>query len=190
MDTKVKRKVGYDSNGKLSSGVPDTRPGVPQGGIRSVPIGEEVPPVPKPYGPPLDFPVLARWETATPVRLAGGPEVPEMSAQYYVIRLRGLPLMPPKKQPGEPETNPNESLLQAIKASSVLLRREKPLIPCARLFTGSGNAATEVLLFFERGRSPITLADKQVTLECAFGAFRVSVKFALKDMLYKGHLAL
>ncbi|MEO8595187.1 MAG: hypothetical protein ABI759_17840 [Candidatus Solibacter sp.] len=192
METKRKRTTpGYGSNGKVSTGMPDTRPGVPTGGVKSVPIGEEVPPVPKPDGPPVDFPVLARWESARPVRLAGGPEIPEAPGQFYVIRLRGLPLMPPRKlEPGEPEINSNEGLLQAIKANSSLLRKEKPPIPCARLFTGSGTNATEVLLFFERGRNAITATDKQVTLESSFAAFHVSIRFSPKEMLYRGELAL
>src|SRR5438552_1790161 len=72
-----------------------------------------VPPPPKPPNPdqgrPVQFRVLARWESAKPVRLAGGPELPEFPGQFYVIRLRGLPLMPqPKTKPEEVAPNPNE----------------------------------------------------------------------------------
>ena len=140
----------------------------------------------------MQFRVLARWETAKPVRgLAGGPEVPELTGQFYVIRLRGLPLMPPPKaQPGEAPPNPNEGMLQAIRAGSRIERKDKPGIPCVHLFTGSGDTATEVLLFFPRGADPITLADKSVTLESQFLQFHLSVKFPLKDMVYRGELAL
>ena len=59
---------------------------------KSVPIGEKPPPVPSANRDrPLEFPVLARWETAKPVRLAGGPETPDLTGQFYVIRLRGCP---------------------------------------------------------------------------------------------------
>jgi hypothetical protein len=34
------------------------------------------------------------------------------------------------------------------------------------------------------------LADKLVTLESRFGVFQLSVRFPLKDMMYKGELAL
>jgi hypothetical protein len=183
---------GYGNSGRPGGDMPDTRPGTPIGGVRSVPIGEEVPPVPK-AGPnnPVEFRVLARWETAKPVRLAGGPEVPEMTGQFYVIRLRGLPLMPPPKaKPGEDVPNPNEGILQAIKENSRLERKDKRDIPCSHLFTGSGDAATEVLLFFPRGTDPITVADKLVTLESRFASFHLSIKFPLKEMVYKGELAL
>jgi len=183
---------GYGNNGRLGGDMPDIRPGVPPGGVRSVPIGEAPtkPPNPDP-GHPVQFRVLARWETAKPVRLAGGPELPELSGQFYVIRLRGLPLMPPPKtRPEEGAPNPNEVMLQAIQQGSRLERKNKPGIPCAHLFTGSGDAATGVLLFFPRGADPIQVADKLVTLDSRFAPFHLSVKFPLKDMMYKGELAL
>ena len=183
---------GYGNNGRLGGDMPDTRPGVPPGGVRSVPFGEKPPPVPNSDpGHPVQFRVLARWETAKPIRLAGGPPVPEQTGQFYVIRLRGLPLMPPPKiKPGEEASNPNEGMLQAIKEGSLLERKGKPPLPCAHLFSGSGDAATEVLLFFARGTDPITLADKLVVLESRFAQFHLSIKFTLKDMIYKGELTL
>lgn len=185
--------VGYGNDGRQGIQLPDSRPGTPPGGVQSVPIGEPIPPVPKPdTGKPVQFSVAARWETAKPVRLAGGPEVPELTGEFYVIRLHGLPLMPPPKvRPGEdPPPDPNAGILQAIQAGSWLERPGKPAIPCAHLFTGSGNAATQVLLFFPKGADPITLADKAVTLESRFTVFHLSIKFPLKDMVFQGELAL
>jgi hypothetical protein len=194
VETEKKRtEPGYNSKGQVGYDMPDTRPGVPAGGVKSVPIGEEVPRAPKvDTSKPIEFRAMARWETAKPVRLAGGPEVPEMTGQFYVIRLRGLPLMPPPKpKPGEPApADPNAELLPAIKMGSSLERVGKPPIPCAHLFTGTGNASTEVLLFFPHGADPITLADKLVTLECRFALFHLSIKFPLKDMVYRGELSL
>jgi hypothetical protein len=192
LDKKRRTTPGYGNNGRQGVDMPDVRPGVAPGGVRSVPIGEAPPPVPNPDpGHPVEFRVLARWESAKPVRLAGGPEVPELTGQYYVIRLRGLPLMPPTKpKPGEVPPNTNEGMLQAIKQGSRLDRKDKPGIPCAHLFTGSGDAATDVLLFFSRGPDPITVADKLVTLESRFLFFHLSLKFPLKDMMYRGELAL
>jgi len=183
---------GYGNNGRPGGDMPDTRPGVPPGGVRSVPIGEVPPAPPKPdSGQPVQFRVLARWESAKPVHLAGGPELPESTGQFYVIRLRGLPLMSSRKtRPEEVASNPNEGMLQAIREGSRLERKDKPGIPCAHLFKGSGDASTEVLLFFPQGTDPIQVADKLVTLESRFVPFHLSVKFPLKDMVYKGELAL
>jgi hypothetical protein len=166
----------------LATEMPGARPGNIPGGVNSVPIGEKPPPVPRAEkGPPVEFRVLARWESATPVRLAGA-ELPEEIAGAYVIRLRGMPLLPPPAD--------NQSLLQAIKDNTRLLRQDKPGIACSHLLTGSGNKATELLLFFPRGADPITLRDKTVTLDSPFGPFQLSIRFTLKDMLYKGELAL
>lgn len=191
-EKKRKPSLGYGRNGRLGVDMPDPSPTGPPGGAKSVPIGEAIPPPPKPdTGQPLEFRVLARWETAKPVRLAGGPEVPELTGQFYVIRLRGLPLMPPPKaKPGEPAPpDPNEGMLQAIKEGSRLERAGKAAIACAHLFTGPGNVS-EALLFFPRGADPITIADKVVTLESRFAVFHLSIRFPLKEMVYRGELAL
>jgi len=190
MELDTRRKP--DGNGLPRGGMPDIRPGTPPGGVPSVPMGEAPPKAPNPDpGRPVEFRVLARWETANPVRLAGGPEVPEPAGQFYVIRLKGLPLMPPPKPtPGETPSDPNQTILQAVKEGSRLERKGKPEIPCAHLFQGSGATAGEVLLFFPRGDDPITLADRLVTLESRFAPFHLSIKFPLRDMLYKGKLQL
>lgn len=174
------------------------RPGEPP----YIPLGTRPLPNTKP-GDPVQFPVLARWETAAPIRLAGGPPLPpDLGAnQFYVLRLRGLPLMPPpkpdprkRKPPTDPPPpNPNEGMLQAIKAGTQLERTttRKPAIPCSNLFTGTGDTQNEVLLFFPHPQEdPITPADRILTLESWFDPFHLSIKFTLKEMLYKGQLAL
>ncbi len=172
--------------------LPNTTPGQPPGGMQSYPIGEPIPRAQKGGAEPVQFHVLARWETAAPVRRAGGPETPELTGQFYVIRLHGLPLMPPPKtKPGEAAPpDPNVGIVQSIKEGSYLERAGKPALRCAHIFTGSGSTATDVLLFFPRDVDPISLADKMVTLESRFAVFHVEIKFPLKDMLYKGELAL
>lgn len=188
-----KRATGpYEGVARPGGDVPGANPGHTPGAPASVPIGEHVPPVPSTdTGQSIQFRALARWESAKPVRLAGGPDLPEGTAQFYVIRLRGMPLLPtPKGKDGESVPNPNEGVLEAIKQNSRLERKGKTAIPCAHLLTGSGDTATELLLFFARAADPITLDDKVVTLESRFGPFHLSVKFPLKDMMYKGALAL
>jgi hypothetical protein len=157
-----------------------------------VPIGERPPPVPSTdTGRGVQFGVLVRWESAKPVRLAGGPELPEGTAPFYVIRLRGMPLLPPPKGTGGAgEANPNQGMLEAIQAGTRIERKDKAAITCAHLLTGSGESATELLLFFPRGADPIVVGDKAVTLESRFTPFHLSVKFALKEMMYQGALAL
>jgi len=182
----------YEGVARPGANVPGANPNARPGATPSVPIGERPPPAPTTdTGQNVRFSVLARWETALPVRLAGGPAMPEGTAQFYVLRLQGLPLLPPRKgKNGESLPDPNEGILEAIKQGSRLERKGNAAISCAHLLTGSGESATEVLLFFARGKDPIVVGDKEVTLESRFGPFHLSIKFPLKDMLYKGVLAL
>ena len=188
-----KRATGpYEGVAGPGGNIPGANPGATPGTIASVPIGEPPPPVPSTdTGQSVQFRVLARWESAKPVRLAGGPELPEGTARFYAIRLQGMPLLPPPKgREGGSVLNPNQGMLEAIQQNSRIERKDKIAISCAHLLTGSGESATELLLFFERGADPITVGEKAVTLESRFGPFHLSVKFPLKDMMYKGALAL
>ena len=194
-DVERKRVAGtesYEGVARPGGGVPGANPGASPGAVTSVPIGERPPPPPSTdTGHSVQFRVLARWETAMPVRLAGGPELPEETARFYVIRLQGMPLLPPPKgSNGDKAPNPNEGMLEAIKQGSRIERKGKIGISCTHLLTGSGESVTEVLLFFARGADPITVGEKAVTLESRFGPFHLSVKFPLKEMMYKGALAL
>jgi hypothetical protein len=99
-----------------------------------------------------------------------------------------MPLLRPR--PADNQPDPNLGLLPAIKQASRIERRNKLPILCAHLLTGSGKEATDVLLFFPRDPDPITPAEKEVTLISAFGSFRLSLKFPLKEMIFQGSLAL
>ena len=182
----------YEGVARPGGNVPGANPGSAPGSVPTVPIGERPPPVPSTgNGRSVEFTVLARWESAQPVRLAGAPEMPQGTAGFYVIRLQGMPLLPPPKaKAGETVPNPNEGMLAAIKQNSRIERRVKAAIPCAHLLSGSGDSVTELLLFFARGSDPITVDEKVVTLESRFGLFHLSVKFPLKEMMFKGALAL
>ena len=190
LEEKSQATEGYGNAGPPPAQTSGARPGMEP--VQSVPIGQPMPPVPRADGRPVEFRVHARWETAKPVRLAGGPEVPELTGNFYVIRLQGLPLMPPlAPKPGEtPPPDPNQGLLQAIKEGTRLQREGKAPIRCAHLFEGSGKTAGDVLLFFAKLPDPITLADKVVMLDSRFSAFRLSIRFPLKEMVYRGELAL
>lgn len=179
--------------------VPGARPSGPMASSTTtptIPFGEEIPPPPpgSGKGEPPQFPVRVRWDSARPVHLAGGPELPAESAGFYVIRLQGMPLMRPRakgaKSKAPAAEDANQGLLAAIKQTTRIERRDKPSIPCAHLLTGSGDASTELLLFFARGADPIALDEKEVTVSGQLGSFRFAVKFRLGDMKFGGKLEL
>jgi len=188
-DTGKRPTKPYEGIARPGGGTPGANPGAnnPTAAV-SVPFGEKPPPVPTTdTGRDVKFGVLARWESAAPIQLAGGPALPAESVKFYVIRLRGMPLMPATKT--ETVLSRNQDILAAIEKGSRLERKETA-IPCAHLLAGSGDAALDLLLFFERGANPITVSEKVVALESTFRPFHVSIKFPLKEMLYRGTLAL
>ena len=188
-DTGKRPAKPYEGVARPGGGTPGANPGMnnPTAPV-SVPFGEKPPPAPTTdTGRDVKFGVLARWESAAPVQLAGGAALSAEASKYYVIRLRGMPLLPATKT--ETVLARNQDILAAIEKGSRLERKDTA-IPCAHLLAGSGDAALDLLLFFERGARPITVAEKVVTLECAFRPFHVTIKFALKEMVYKGSLAL
>ena len=71
-------RIGYGNDGRVGSNMPSGKPNAKPGGDKSVPLDEEIPPVPNPRpGEPVRFPILARWETTEPVRLANTVTLPE-----------------------------------------------------------------------------------------------------------------
>ncbi|MCC7155543.1 MAG: hypothetical protein IT161_13290 [Bryobacterales bacterium] len=76
-----------------------------------------------------------------------------------------------------------------MKSTTTLAAKGKEPVPCvkiARAETGDG-----FLTFFLFPRSPgFSLDDKEVTFHTVLGPMEVKAKFALKDMIYKGQLAL
>ena len=81
-------------------------------------------------------------------------------------------------------------MLDAIKRTSRIERRSKNPIPCEHLLTGSGDAATQLLLFFAKGTDPIAVSEKEVTVVSRFGPFQLAVRFPLKEMVFGGALEL
>jgi hypothetical protein len=181
-DTGKRPTKPYEGIARPGGATPGANPGANNPtAATSVPFGEKPPPPPTTdTGRDIKFDVLARWDSAAPVRLAGGPALPAEAANYYVIRLRGMPLLPASKT--ETVLTRNQEILAAIEKGSILERRDTA-IPCAHLLSGSGDAALDLLLFFERGARPITVAEKSVTLASTFRPFHVQIKFPLKDML-------
>jgi hypothetical protein len=98
--------------------------------------------------------------------------------------------MRPRPGRDKESEDPNQPLLEGIKQTSRIERKDKPPIPCARLLTGSGDSYNQLLLFFPRADDPITPADKEVTVTCVFGAFQLAVRFPLKEMMFRGALEL
>lgn len=131
------------------------------------------------------LPVLVRWDSALPVRLALAREDHATASQpsrEYIITVLGL--VPARRQPAAALS---EETVQGLTRTSALLPRGHAAIhpDNAKL-----DAATGALHFFFPKSEPITLKEKEVTFVTRFGSLTVQKRFRLKDMTFGGKLEL
>ncbi len=132
---------------------------------------------PEAEGSEQQLTALVRWESAAPIREAARTAIPPEAGQYYIISVRGLPVPP---STGEAR----------LKQATRLERKGKDPIHPERVQTARGNGQTGAVFLFPRAPQPITLDDKEVVFVSGAGALPLKAKFPLKDMIYRGQLAL
>ncbi len=138
------------------------------------------------------LPVTVRWDSAEPVRQAltrskedGVPIAAERAARDYVITVIGLV---PASNPARPAQSANDpAQIQGFLVNSRLIARGQPSIAPDDAVIDEATGA--VHLFFPRTHA-ITANDKEASFVTRYGSVSVQKKFRLKDMLYKGQLAL
>ena len=131
------------------------------------------------------LPVLVRWDSALPVRLALAHEdqaTPSQPANQYIITVLGLVPARPKTGAGL-----SEDTVQGLTRTSALLPHGHAAIQPDKVKL---DAATGALHFFFAKHEPITLNEKEVTFITRFGSLTVQKRFRLKDMTYGGKLEL
>lgn len=162
-------------------------PGGPQGGG-----GSEIGPGAQGMSGP-SFNVVARWETALPirqalVRLKYGAEADKSAdaqkvlaaqAQSYEIVLAG-PLGP--FLPGNPEESA-KALMEVTALSSPRTGQIKP----SQIEVSNPGRTMDVLFVFPRSM-PFTVDDKEAEFTTKLGKSTVRYKFKLKDMVFNGKL--
>jgi hypothetical protein len=115
--------------------------------------------------------VTVVWESASPVRLAKKTAGEEPN--NYVVSMTGMPVG------GDKENIKDHTTLQA--------KGKDPITP-EKIEVQNSPAGSTVLCFFPKS-PPLTADDKEVTFTSRIGPTQIKVKFELKDMLYKNHLA-
>jgi hypothetical protein len=142
--------------------------------------------------------VSVRWESARPILDARRKEPSPDLARFYVLTLTGLPLMGRRRggqEAGEGGGAENaEHLRQMLsgrfKQNARLERKGKDPISPETADVAMDARNMGVLFRFPRTSQPIEAGDKEVAFVCRFGPMDIKVKFALKDMMYQGQLAL
>ncbi len=137
--------------------------------------------------------IIISWRSALPLKQATvrqqvgqrGTVPPQAQTfldtadDHYVIGLQGLP--PQYATPGRGRD---------LVVTAFLKRDGKPPIPVQQAIPQMSRGGIVMLLRFPKA-DPITLADEHVELEAKFGEMQtIKKKFKLKELLYRGELAL
>ncbi len=134
-------------------------------------------------GGPGGLNAVVRWESAAPVKDARKKKLPRDPAGGYVISVSGLPML------SDLGATLEASGLDALKKATQLMREGKPPVN-ASYITMPFDESGIILFYFAAGSDPITAGDKQVTFQTKIQQFGLQVKFAPKEMMYRGNLAL
>lgn len=160
-----------------------------------------------PRGGTPTLPVTVRWDSALPIREAllasHAPENRDTEHtlaepdKYYVITVIGLARghQVTLSNPDSTESPANEGRTPfdvrqtrqgLMNLSRLTPRAKKPIVPeDVRLDEASGR----IQIFFPKSE-PIVASDKEVFFGTTYGSIKVTQRFRLKDMMYKGKLEL
>jgi hypothetical protein len=144
--------------------------------------------------------LVIRWESAAPLLDAESrgrqrdsqQAIAGWAADFYVISVSGLPA------PGSRGGAPNQQDAQGtrgpmgpegMKAGTALKRKGRNPIAPARVETIQTEKGAVIAFLFPH-TDAIDADDKEVTFESGLGPLGIKCKFVLKEMTYRGKLAL
>ena len=132
------------------------------------------------------FQGVVRWASAKPMRLALKSQFPSAMAGHYVISVSGLPIV--SGHGGDDSASGGADSYDGLKSqTSLQVKGQDSVVPDV-IQPDKGETST---LYF--GFLPETIrleGDKTVTFATVMAPLNVKVKFELKEMKYKGDLAL
>jgi hypothetical protein len=139
---------------------------------------------------------VVRWESARPIRDAAKKEFPKELAAAYVISVTGLRMgaggrrgAAPGQEQAPAEGDRGAQMNERLKAGAQLERKGADPISPAQVQTGRIPAGPVSYFIFPRGSQPIQASEKEVTFHLKLDRMELKAKFVLKDMMYKGELA-
>jgi hypothetical protein len=161
-----------------------------------------------PSGGNPSLPVLVRWDSALPVRealfrthasdLRDTEHTLTEPDKYYVLTVVGLVRARQQVQSGAtdfPDSGSNQGRMAydvtqtrqgLMNLTRLYPRNEKPIVPADVRIT---EATGTVQVFFPK-TVPIDPKDKEVIFQITYGSIKVTQRFKLKDMMYRGKLEL
>jgi hypothetical protein len=133
-----------------------------------------------------------RWDSAKPVKDALKASVPAAFANHYVISVTGFPIAEIGGSRAHAQSDASRSMedrLDDLKGLSYLQPKDKGALQPGIVLQPSGNFGTTILFGFSKELLNLTVEDREVTFATEFGRINLKVKFNLKDMVYRGELA-
>ena len=138
-----------------------------------------------------------RWESAKPVLEAMKAPLPDAFANHYVIGVNGFPLYGAHHRRSQDDSDNDATTSQSTEDMLDQLKSLSFLEPKGRdgaqpgIVQKSPSAGGGTLLFgFSREMLALKLEDKEATFSTKLGSLLIKTKFNLKDMVYRGELAL
>lgn len=131
------------------------------------------------------FQGVIRWASAQPMIDALHWKIPPEFADYYVISVSGLPIFSGET---DSENGKAADTYEALKEITILQPHGKEVVHPGLIRPDKGGGATLLFGFFKRFVELDN--EKLVTFSTRVGPMDAKAKFNLKDMMYRGQLAL
>jgi hypothetical protein len=146
--------------------------------------------------PSQNFKGTIRWESAKPIQDALKQPLADPFANHYVISVTGIPIQEfgrrQQQQSSDSSTQAQsmQDVLDHLKSVTFLQPKDKRDVqPGVVQQPAAGSYGDAVLFGFSKEVLTLTLDDKEVTFVTSFGRLDLKAKFNLKEMKYKGELA-
>jgi hypothetical protein len=136
---------------------------------------------------------IVRWESAKPILQGLKTALPEAFASRYVISVSGLPLMGrggrPQDESQEASSRSIDDAIDRLKGLTLLQPRDKAGAQPGIVQQQQSTGPASVLFGFSKEMLTLVQEDREVVFSTQFGRLAVKAKFNLKDMIYRGELA-
>jgi hypothetical protein len=132
------------------------------------------------------FPGVVRWASAKPIRLALKLQLTPELAEHYVISISGLPIV--SGHGGEDGSGDSADAFAGLKTQTSLQTKGHDAVK-PEVIQQDKNETSTIYFGFLPQMLPLD-GDKTVTFATAMDPLNVKVKFELKQMKFKGELAL
>ena len=136
-----------------------------------------------------------RWESAKPILAAMKTPLPEEFANRYVISVSGFPLNASRRRRSQDDSDTNssqsvEDTLDNLKALTYLETKGREGVQPGLVQQQPSSGAGSILFGFSKEMLALKPEDKEVTFSTRIAGLNVKNKFNLKEMMYRGELAL